>query len=65
MMKSSTKLAEVGKNKQEPLNISYKIVKRWHKVVKTGKKQLQYISVLYELKLIRVVYELKGMGVVL
>ena len=37
MMKSSTKLAEVGKNKQKPLNISYKIVKRWHKVVKTGK----------------------------
>ena len=59
------KLAEVGKNKQKPLNISYKIVKRWRKVVKTGKKQLQYISVLYELKLIRVVYELKGMGVVL
>ena len=65
MMKSSTRLAEVGKNKQKPLNISYKIVKRWRKVVKTGKKQLQYISVLYELKLIRVVYELKGMGVVL
>ena len=65
MMKSSTKLAEVGKNKQKPLNISYKIVKRWRKVVKTSKKQLQYISVLYELKLIRVAYELKGMGVVL
>lgn len=65
MMKSSTRLAEVGKNKQKPLNISYKIVKRWHKVVKTGKKQLQYISVLYELKLIRVVYELRGMGVAL
>ena len=38
MMKSSTRLAEVGKNKQKPLNISYKIVKRWQKVVKTGKK---------------------------
>ena len=40
MMKSSMKLAEVAKNKQKPLNISYKIVKRWHKVVKTSKKQL-------------------------
>ena len=38
MMKSSMKLADVGKNKLKPLNISYKIVKRWHKVVKTGKK---------------------------
>ena len=60
-MKSSMKVAEVGKSQQKLLTICYKIVKNWHKVVKSGKSAFSTCQHYMKLKvrIIIAVYELR------